>query len=51
MIPRATDVRAEFDVVIALDLAPVVDKLELVFILNQRAVAAVDAEGVTEFEQ
>jgi hypothetical protein len=34
-ISRATNIRAEFDVVIALNLAPVVDKLELVFILNQ----------------
>jgi len=43
-------IRAEFDVVIAATLLQLLTNWNG-FVLNQLAVTAVDAEGVTEFEQ
>ena len=47
-ILRIANVRSEFDLVIALDAGPVVDNLELVFLLCQRAVAPADVKTVAE---
>src|SRR6266550_1320371 len=40
------DVSAKLDLMVAHDLRPVVNKLELVFLLDKRAVAAIDAQTV-----
>ena len=50
-VVRLTNVGTELDGVIPLDLRPIVDELELIFILVQRAVAAVDAQREAELEQ
>src|ERR1041384_1216255 len=50
-IVSLANVGAELERVIALNLRPVVDELDLLFVLDQRAIASVDAESVSELEQ
>ena len=50
-IQSAAEIGTELNRVVTRDLRPVVDELELLFVLDERAVAAVDAEGVAELEQ
>ena len=47
----APNVGPELDGVVAQNLRPVVDELKLLFVLVERAVAAVHAERVAEFEK
>src|SRR5919106_2564789 len=49
-IHRAANVRPELDGVVAEELRPVVDELELPLVLTQRAVAARELQRVTEVE-
>src|SRR5262245_33903630 len=42
------DIRAEFDLVIALNARPVVHDLELIFLFGERAVATAHVQTVTE---
>ena len=50
-VEGAADIGSELERVVAADLGPVVDELILILVLNERAVAAVDTQGVTELEQ
>src|SRR5438270_3011481 len=45
-VARIADVSAKLNLMIAHDLCPVINKLELVFLLDKRAVAAIDAQTV-----
>src|SRR5690349_10648580 len=47
-IARIANVRAKLDLVVALNLRPVIDELELVFLLNQRTIAAVDSQPIAK---
>ena len=49
-VQRVADVGAELDGVVALELRPVVDELELPLVLAQRAVAARELQRVAEVE-
>ncbi len=50
-IVSLANVGAEFKRVVALDFSPIVDELDLLFVLDQRTVAAVHAKSVTELEE
>src|SRR5204863_7066369 len=50
-ITSLADVGAELESVVALDLRPVVDELDLFLVLDQRAIAPVDSQSVAELEQ
>ena len=50
-VHRVTNVGAELELMVALDLGPVVDELELLFALGERAVAAADVEAVAKVRQ
>ena len=47
-ILRVTNIRAKLDLVIALHLGDIAHALELLFTLDQRAVAATDTQPVAE---
>src|SRR5204863_332725 len=50
-ITSLANIGAELESVVALDLRPVVDELDLLLVLDQRTVARVDSESVAELEQ
>src|SRR5437879_1281610 len=50
-VASLADVGAELEGVVALDLRPVIDELDLFLIHNQRAVTAVDSQSVAELEK
>ena len=50
-IVSLANVSAEFKRVVPLDFSPIIDELDLIFVLDQRTVAAIHAESVTELEQ
>jgi hypothetical protein len=45
-VARIADVSAKLDLMVAQDLCPVINKQELDFLLDKRAVAAIDAQTV-----
>src|SRR5436190_17198019 len=50
-VVRPANIRAELDRMVALNLGPFIDELVLVFVLDQRTIAAVHSERVPELEQ